>query len=80
MSFLTSGVISGPRGFFSVLVALVNAKLKVESGYLVESAAAIQILEAANPQAADWWKQNTPHLIRKRRYFVFQHGVGHVAE
>jgi len=47
---------------------------------MVESLAAIQALEALHPEAAAWWKQNTPHLVRPGKYFVFQQGVGHVIE
>lgn len=78
--FPTAGVLSGPRNVLSCLFAWLTGKFVRESGYLVESLAAIQVLEAAHPEAAAWWKQNTPHLIRPRRYFVFQQGVGHVSE
>jgi len=78
--FSTAGVLSGPRNAFSCLFALLTGKFVRASGYLIESRAAIQILDAAHPEAAEWWRQNTPDLIRPRRYFVFQQGVGHVSE
>lgn len=78
--FPTAGVLSGPRNVLTCLFAWLTGKLVRESGYMVESLAAIQVLEATHPEAAAWWKQNTPHLIRAHRYFVFQQGVGHVSE
>ena len=79
-SLLTSGVLSGPRGFFSSIGALVAGKLERRSGFLVEAQAAIAVLAESSPEAAAWWQENTPHLLRPKRYFVFPQGVGHVSE
>jgi hypothetical protein len=80
LSLLTAGVLSGPKGFLSCLVALITGKLERQSGYLVEARAAIAVLEVGSPQAAAWWRENTPHLLRSKRYFVFQGAVGRVVE
>lgn len=76
----TSGVLSGPRSVFSRIGALVTGKLQRRSGFIVETQAAIAVLEKSSPEAAAWWQENTPHLLRPRRYFVFPQDVGHVGE
>jgi len=76
----TVGVLSGPRDILSCLFGWLTGKVVRESGYRIESCEAIRILEAAHPDAGAWWRENTPHLLRPRRYFVFQQGAGHVGE
>ena len=44
LSLFTSGVLSGPRGFFSSIGALLAGKLERRSGFLVETQAAIAVL------------------------------------
>jgi len=80
LSLLTSGVLSGPRGLLSCLVALVTGKFERQSGFVVETRVAITALETSNPEAAAWWRKNTPHLLRSEKYFVFHKGVGCVVE
>ncbi len=80
LPLLTSGVLSGPTGFISCLVALVSGKLERQSGFVVEMRAAIAVLEVGNPDAAAWWRENTPYLLRGKRYFVFHGSVGRVVE
>ena len=38
----------------------------------METTVAIAILERTAPDAAVWWRTNTPHLLKPRRYFVFE--------
>ena len=76
----TMGVLSGPRGFFPLLFALLTGRLSTSEGYLVDAAAALSILEAAHPEAAAWWRANTPYLFRRRRRLLFQKGVGTVVQ
>jgi hypothetical protein len=80
LSLLTSGVLSGPKGLLSCLLAVVTGKLDRQSGFVVEVPAAIAILEASHPEAAAWWRNHTPHLLRGKGHFVFQEAVGHVVE
>jgi hypothetical protein len=79
LPFLTSGVLSGPKNFAARLLALFTGKLKRESGFLVEAQVAVAILASRSPEAAAWWRENTPHQLRPKRYFVFQQEVGHVS-
>jgi len=68
------------RGFFASIGALLAGKLQRRSGFVVETLAAIAVLAKSSPEAAAWWQENTPHLLRKTRYFVFPQDVGHVSE
>jgi hypothetical protein len=40
-------------------------------GFLVPSLTAVERLEVFNPDAAAWWREHTPHLMRRGRHFVF---------
>ena len=78
--FLTSGVLSGPKSLFSQLFALPTGKLKREVGYAVETHRAMTALAVASPEAVDWWRENVPHVMQPKRYFVFYGQVGHVED
>lgn len=80
VSLFTSGVLSGPKSFLSCLVALVTGKLERQSGFVVEARSAIAVLEISHPQAAAWWRAHAPHLLRGKKYFVFQAETGDVVE
>jgi hypothetical protein len=34
----------------------------------------------AHPEAAAWWRENTPHLIAPKRYLVFHEEVCRLAD
>ena len=71
LRFLGSGVLTGPRNFAQTLFHLITFRLKLQTGYVVQSPAAVEILEKANPVAASWWRENAPHTVRRGRYFLF---------
>ena len=79
-SLLTSGVLSGPKSFLATLAALFGGKLVRRSGYVVDTSAAVAILATKSPEAAAWWRENTPRLVRPGRYFVFPYEVGRIVE
>ena len=78
-TYLTSGVITRPRTFFRSLVALFAGKLERQTGFCIETRAAIEVLAKASPEAAAWWRENAPHEMSAGRYFLFQQGLGHVS-
>ena len=41
---------------------------------------AVGILGEKRPEAAMWWRENTPHLIAPRRYLVFHEEVCRIAD
>ena len=63
------GVLTGPRTLGCLLRALFTGE-PVE-GYAVPVLPAIAILERSHPEAAAWWRANTPHLLRRGQHFVF---------
>jgi len=69
--YLGSGVLSGPRSTFQTLVHLFTFRLKVQTGFVVPSLIAIEILERTQPNAARWWRENASHTARPKRYFLF---------
>ena len=71
-SFHTSGVLSGPRNRFVVVIWGILGWLPAQSGYGVDVAAALDILEQVAPEAAAWWRKNVPRLMRPGRKFLFQ--------
>src|SRR5882762_1057950 len=78
LSFLTSGVLSGPKGWLALIASLLTGKFQVKRGFKVETNAALAVLAASHPDAAAWWRQNAPHLFQGKRYFVFHENAGEV--
>ena len=77
---LTSGVVSGPKGILSWFSALFGGRLSFKRGFPVVAQVAVESLASAHPEAAAWWRMNTPHLLKGKRYLVFPEGVGQVVE
>ena len=74
----TFGVISHPKSRLSYYWARLTGQMKLESGYVVYSAAAIEVLELSSPTAAEWWRNNVPWVMQPGQSFMFHEGVGHV--
>jgi hypothetical protein len=75
-----AGVLTSPRGLVAMIKALLGGRIPYHEGYLVDALKAVEILEEVHPEAAAWWRKNTPHLMRPNRRLLFQAGVGHVAK
>jgi hypothetical protein len=69
--YRSAGVLTGPRSFFAKLSALFSGRVEKQTGYPVAVMQAIAALEAVNPEAAKWWRENTPHLIQPSKVFLF---------
>ena len=67
----TWGVLSGPKSLGELLKVLWYRRFQISYGYVVNVDDAIAILAESNPEAADWWRLNTPHLIGKERQLMF---------
>jgi hypothetical protein len=65
------GVVSGPKTYFGILCRLMTVRFSRMEGYEVDVLGAIEVLEMADPAAAEWWRHSTPHLLRRWRCFVF---------
>jgi hypothetical protein len=70
--FHTSGVLTGPRNRFLAVLWGILGWLPAQSGYGVDVAAALDILERTAPEAALWWRENVPRLMKTGRKFLFQ--------
>ena len=67
----SAGVLTGPKSLVARLSALFSGRLERRQGYAVSVLDAISALEAANPAAARWWRENAPHVVRPGKAFVF---------
>ena len=65
----TVAVSSGGR--LGQLAARLLGRTEMNRGYLVQSKAAITLLAATNVEAARWWCENAPGLIRDDRQMLF---------
>ena len=69
--FQTAQVISGPKSPLGRFIAQLFGRLRLEKGYAVETIVAIEILKQKSPEAANWWIENTPHLLMPGKHLVF---------
>jgi hypothetical protein len=69
--YLVSGVLSGPRTAIQKALHVLTFRFTVNTGFAVSARSAIEELERSRPTAARWWRENAPHLLHGRRYFVF---------
>jgi hypothetical protein len=70
--YVTSGVLSGPLSFWQLILWQFIGRLKPASGYPVDVAAALSVLETKSPEAARWWHENVPDLRTRKRRFLFR--------
>ncbi len=69
---LTAGVLTGPRSVLAALGRLLLGRYRTQRGYAVEVLTAISALEQVSPDAARWWRENTPYLLKPKRCFLFE--------
>lgn len=62
-SWRGTGVLTGPRGYFGHLWAMMRGRTEKMPGYLVDAQAAVAILARANPAAAAWWRDHASHVL-----------------
>ena len=78
--FLAFGVQSIPCSWPAQWAAILRGRAERVAGYAVEAAPAVGILAKVSPDAAAWWRENTPHLIAPKRYLVFHEEVCRIAD
>lgn len=78
--FITVGVLSLSRSVLAQWLAIFRGRAELVAGYAVEALPAVNILAHAHPEAAAWWRENTPHLIAPKRYLVFHEEVCRIAD
>jgi hypothetical protein len=78
-SYLTTGVVTGPKTLWSSLVAILRGATERIDGYAVSVTAAVEELARHSPEAASWWRTEAPHMFRRGKYFVFHAEAAEVA-
>lgn len=78
--FLTFGVLSAAHSWPAQWAAILRGHAERIAGYAVEAVSAVGILAKVSPEAAAWWRENTPHLLAPKRYLVFHEEVCRVAD
>lgn len=69
---LGSGVISRPKSFWGLMFSIFVGRNKPVHGYAVDALTAVEILAKQSPEAALWWRRNTPSLLQSGRALIFQ--------
>jgi hypothetical protein len=70
-AYLTFDVLRGPKSHLGDLWDLLRGKARRITGYPVYAGSAVDALAASSPDAANWWRENAPHLLRPGRMFLF---------
>jgi hypothetical protein len=65
------GVLSGPQSWVLKCFLVLTGRSERKRGYIVDAAAAIELLESANLLAATWWRTNTPYLLKAGQQLFF---------
>jgi hypothetical protein len=68
---MAAGVLSGPRDIFSALWRHLFDPPPSAWQYIIDVDRAIDILAEADPEAAEWWEDNAPHLLGRGGKFGF---------
>ena len=58
------GVLTGPKSLLGFLAADIFRLGARTENFVVRAEKVFEILEDANPEAAGWWKENTPNLYK----------------
>jgi hypothetical protein len=70
--WIALGVSSNPRNFLDLVLSWLAGKTFGIRGYSVNARQAVELLSAANADAAEWWRTNCPYLLDGRRLLVFR--------
>ena len=65
------GVLSGPKTFWRGISHLLFRPKNKISGYAVPGDAALELLAKHAPVAAEWWRQNAPHVAARGQILLF---------
>lgn len=76
--FRVRGVLTGPHGptpWWRYLMNILTGASRRQAGYAVDALAAVDVLAAKDPAAADWWRQHCAYLLDGKRRFCFSADV-----
>ena len=57
------GVLTGPRSWLLALLPFLHKNKNKWTGYWVRGREAVDALAKKDPAAAQWWKENAPHVM-----------------
>jgi hypothetical protein len=67
-----AGVLTKPRNILSAIIGYLLKKYDKKNVYLVNAIQAVSILSKASNDAANWWKENTPYLLKDNSVLCFE--------
>ena len=67
-----TGVLSKPKNVLSTIAGYLLNKYERKNVYLVNAQGAVSILNTASIEAANWWKENTPYLLKLNSSLCFE--------
>ena len=67
----TFGIFDTDTSWFGYIRYMLERKAVTLSGFMVPSAAAIDVLSIKSPEAAKWWHENCPEYLEEDMQFVF---------
>jgi len=70
-TWLASGVLSAPRGWWQRVGGLFTGRYRRQTGYAVNALEAVNLLAAKDPGAAAWWREHCAFFLDGKRHFVF---------
>jgi len=70
-AFWTTGALSGAKSWIGCVWDMLRGRTERLTGYPVDTTIAVDCLATSNPDAANWWRVNTPHLFGRGRMLVF---------
>lgn len=73
-------VITGPRSRLGMLIQRLRGLEERWEGYVVNALEAVETLAQFDPKAAEWWYQNTPHLLDGKHPLVFDIGCCRIVQ
>ena len=68
----SAGVLNGPGSYFKYIYKFLTGQYTNYEGYVVEGVTAIAILARHNPTAAEWWRENSPYLLKPGQFIFFE--------
>lgn len=78
--FVTLGVTAPAPTFWAKLGMSLGFGGERQKGFAVPAIAAVEALAAVNPEAAAWWRENTPQLLRPGQALLFDEAACKMAD
>ncbi len=68
----TWGALTGPRSRWSYRLGRLLGRFPNKTGYVVDAAQAVRLLERRNPTAAIWWRTKAGIRLQPAQAFLFE--------